>query len=89
MCQYSAEIESVVENFGQAAERAVRVGFDFMELHSSTPCSLREDAAPLPVQHAVDLLARDAWFAIGLAVRIMAKRPFRLGRESDLWRETR
>lgn len=30
-------------------------------------------------QHAADLLARDAWFAIGLAVRIMAKRQFRLG----------
>lgn len=28
---------------------------------------------------AVDLLRNDAWFAIGLAVRMLAKRPFRVG----------
>jgi hypothetical protein len=27
--------------------------------------------------HALEILNRDAWFAIGLAVRMLAKKPFR------------
>jgi hypothetical protein len=30
-------------------------------------------------QDATDLLRNDAWFSIGLAVRLLAKRPFRVG----------
>jgi 2,4-dienoyl-CoA reductase-like NADH-dependent reductase (Old Yellow Enzyme family) len=42
-----ADIAMLVENFGKAAERAARVGFDFIELHSAHGYLLHQFLSPL------------------------------------------
>ncbi|MEQ1520964.1 MAG: NADH:flavin oxidoreductase/NADH oxidase [Aestuariivirga sp.] len=42
-----ASIAMLVENFGKAAERAARVGFDFIELHSAHGYLLHQFLSPL------------------------------------------